>query len=101
MIVVESRYEGSGLGDIFGKIFNATAKNAIKKAVSSSIAHKIAEAVVNGAVKGTEKLAENVIVDLKRPRPTTVEQGGEGIAKKKIKINISDLINSGSGIVLD
>ena len=100
MIVVESRYEGSGLGDIFGKIFNATAKNAIKKAVSSSIAHKIAEAVVNGAVKGTEKLAENVIVDLKRPRPT-VEQGGEGIAKKKIKINISDLINSGSGIVLD
>ena len=84
---------------MFGKIFSATAKNVIKKAVTSSVAHKVADAVVNGAVKGTEKLAENIVVDRKkRPRE---ERVGEGVAKKKLKINISDLINSGSGIVLD
>ena len=98
MLVIEPRYEGSGLGDIFKKIFSASTKKIIKKAVAHNVAHKLTEAAVKGAAKGTEKLVANVVADLKkRPR----EEDGEGIAKKKLKINISDLINSGSGIVLD
>ena len=103
MIVVPSRYptrNGSGLfGDIFkkvvSKVTNAGVKNTINKVVNSSVAHKVAEAVVNGAVSGTEKLVDKTIADLKRSAPVEEE-----IPKKKLKIDISNIIN-GKGIVLD
>ena len=95
MIIIAPRHprRGSGIfGDIIKKVTSTGVKKVIKRAVTSATAHKLAEAVVNGAVSGTEKLVENTIADLKRK---------EEPIKKNIKIDISDLINSGSGIVLD
>ena len=124
MIIIKPKYHtrkycygGSGLLDailtniinkttssaIAQKVVNAATKdglkNVINKAANSVIAHKVADAVVNGATSATQKVVENTVVDLlKRKTPTTSEGGS---VKKKLKVDISNLINSGSGIVLD
>ena len=60
---------------------------------------------MNGATSATQKAVENKVTDLlKRKAPTTTAAGGGGgKTNKKLKVDISHLINnsSGSGIVLD
>ena len=127
MIVVKSKYHarkycygGSGIFDailknvinkttssaIAQKVVNAATKgglkNVINKTANSAVAQKVADAVVSGATSATQKAVENTVTDLlsKRKSPTTAEKGGS--VKKKLKVDISNLINnSGSGIVLD
>ena len=131
MIVVKSKYHerkycygGSGLfNTILNKVINKTAsstiarkvvnaatkdglKKVINKAASSTIAHKVADAAVNGATSATQKAVENKVTDLlKRKAPTTTAAAAAagGKTNKKLKVDISHLINnsSGSGIVLD
>ena len=111
------------------KVVNAATKDGLKSVINkvgnSSITHKVVDAVVNGATSATQKAVENAITDiLKRKAPTDADDdnntrivkkrkinGGklkrklpetetEARGNKKIKINLSNLIN-GSGIVLD
>ena len=106
MIVISARHPPRNGSGIFSSIFKAIAskaaksgaKNAIKKVLASKVTHKLATIVAKGAAKGTAKLVERKIADLKRPRET--ERGQGLLPKKKIKIDISNLVN-GSGIVLD
>ena len=106
MIVIHARHPPRNGSGIFSSIFKAIAskaaksgaKNAIKKVLASKVTHKLATIVAKGAAKGTAKLVKRKIADLKRPRET--ERGQGLLPKKKIKIDISHLVN-GSGIVLD
>ena len=104
MLVIEPRYkEGSGLGSIFRKLFSAGTRKIIKKAVTSQVAKKLTKAAVEGAAKGTKTLVENSIAGLKKRALEAVEEEEEEeqTPKKKVKRNISKVINSGAGIVLD
>ena len=83
------------------KVVNAATKDGIKnvinKAAHSTIAHKVADAVVNGATSATQKAVENTVTELlKRKAPAT-----DGGGKNKLKVDISNLIDSSSGIVLE
>ena len=111
MLVIKSRYQtrksGSGVfGRIFKKISEKITKDGltkvINKATSSAVAHKVADAVLRGATSATEKVVESAIVDTlkrKQQQPTT-EKKKKKEGTKKIKLDITDLVN-GSGIVLD
>jgi hypothetical protein len=120
MIVVKPRYPerkycygGSGVfGNLLSKVVSSTIaqkvvntatrdgiKSIINKAVSSPIAHKFADSALQGATSATQKLVENAIVEtLKRPRK---EEDKKKNGNKKSRIDITDLVNGGSGIVLD
>ena len=126
MIIVKPKYHarkycygGSGIFDaifknvinktvtsvIAQKVVNAATKDGLKtvinKAANSVIAHKVVDAAVNGATAATQKAVENTVTDLlsKRKAPAAIAEGSGG---KKVKIDISSLINKGgSGIVLD
>ena len=126
MIVVKSKYHarkycygGSGIFDailknvinkttssaIAQKVVNAATKdglkNIINKTANSAVAHKVADAVVSGATSATQKAVENTVTDLLSKRKAPPATAG-GSVKKKLKVDISNLINkSGSGIVLD
>ena len=126
MIIVKPKYHarkycygGSGIFDallknvinkttssaIAQKVVNAATKhglkNVINQAANSAVVHKVMDSVVNGATSATQKAVENTVTDLlskrKAPPPAT-----GGSVKKKLKVDISNLINKGgSGIVLD
>ena len=93
------RYSGSGIfGNIFKKVFNSTTKDVIKKAAQSAAAQKLANAVVSGTASGAEKLAGKIVADLKRKKHKGETQG---VRDKRVKVDVSEIINSGGGIVLD
>ena len=92
------RHSGSGIFDnIFKKVFNSTTKDVIKKAAQSATAQKLANAVVNGATSGAEKLADKIVADLKRKKTEETQE----LRNKRLKVDVSDIINSGAGIILD
>ena len=108
MLVIRARHpprlNGSGIfGSIFKKVISkaskAGAKKVIKKVLTSKITKKLVKQVAKGAAKGAKRLSEKLVTDLKRPIEEEQQQG-EGIPKKKLKIDISHIVN-GSGIVLD
>ena len=124
MIVIKPRYPRrkyrSGESGIFGNLFkkvissaiaekvvNATTKQGLKKiinnAVSSPIAHKFADAAVNGATSATKQAVKKTIIEtLKRPRKETAVVENKKVNNiKKLKLDLSKIVNSGSGIVLD
>ena len=118
MIVIKPKYPsrkycygGSGIFDILKKIISKTASSTVARKVinaatsdqlktiaKSTVAHKFADAVVNGAVSATQKAVEDVLIKKlqkrKAPAPTT-------IGKKLKADDITNLINGGSGIILD
>ena len=85
------------------KVVNAATKGNIKKvinkAATSAVTHKVADAVLSGAASATQKAVEDRVTDiLKRKAPPPVPVTN----KKKLKIDVSNLINArGGGIVLD
>ena len=121
MIVVKPRYSKHTYcycgSDVFGnllsnvasstiaqKVVNAATKDGVKgiinKAPSSSIVHKMADSVLKGATSATQKVVENAIVETLMKRPRKEEKTKTAGGNKRIKIDVTDLIN-GSGIVLD
>ena len=101
MIIVKPKYHARKYCYGGSGIFDALLKNVINKAANSAVVHKVMDSVVNGATSATQKAVENTVTDLlskrKAPPPAT-----GGSVKKKLKVDISNLINKGgSGIVLD
>ena len=121
MIVIKPRYParkycygGAGVfGNLLSKVVSSTIaqkvvntvtkdgiKSIINKAASSPIAHKFADSALQGATAATQKLVENAIVETLK-RPARKEEKTKKNDNKKVKIDIADLVNGGSGIVLD
>ena len=105
-----SFYTGGGVfSDLTRKFFSKGIKDVINTAAKSAIAQKVTNAVVSGATTEAEKVLKNAVSDTvnhlksKRKNPTAVTSAAVSdlvSARKKTKINISNLIN-GPGIVLD
>ena len=99
------RYNGSGMFSSIGrKLFSSGLKKVINAATKANLPQKLADVVVNGARSAGEKLGKTAGEKL----GTVVRQG----VKRKLLApppspqalkysKIDQLINSGSGIVLD